>query len=219
MMDDFNTIDNIIKIVYIDDHLDEFLSEYLGKYYCNEPFEEDQVQKAIYKEYKEVPFLENDTYENLLLRPDVRFANIIIVDNFLFEENKVRNKFTGRQFKLILKEIFPFIQTIVITQDQTLKGKNIVHKYNSGTSDLEMQQYYKGELGSRLDNAISDILEFRNESREFAKAEGSASKSLLGERINNSLRGETDYNELGKDDIDKLVNTFKELKEYVEKRT
>lgn len=214
-MDKINTGFPNIKIVYVDDHLDESISAYFAEHYCKVPFCDEQTSEVIKKEYDEVPFEENDTYEKLLLNPEVRLANIIIIDNYLFEENKARNKFTGKQFKLILQEVFPFIQTIIITQDQNLKGHNVVHKYNGENSKLAPNEFYNKEFEPRLKNAISDILEFRRASRELTQGEDSFKGSFLAERINNSLTGEIDYEELTKKDIDELITTFKELKEYV----
>ena len=116
-----------------------------------------------------------------------------------------------------MQEVFPFIQTLVITQDQNLEGRNVVHKYDSLKSDIESKQYYKNELEKRLDDAISGILEYRDESKKLAqdiKADG----NLLFERIDNSLKGINAYEALTKQDIDTLVKAFKELKENVNKK-
>lgn len=200
------------KIVYIDDHVDESLSEYLDKY--SKSHQEGVRTGIVHKEYKEISFGEGDTYEKLLTNCDVRYANIIIIDNYLFEECTARDKFTGRQFKLILQEVFPFIQVLVITQDQSLTGRNIIHKYNIQEAKDDVNAYYRKELESRLNDAISDILEFRNESEKFLKDSGKEG-GILPELIQNSLMGNTDYKNLTKDDIDDLVKAFKEMREHV----
>lgn len=206
-----------IKIVYIDDRVDEGVSEYLSEIYTSQPYHDAVTQRIAIKDYKEIPFKKDATYEKLLSNSDVREANIIIIDNYLFEERNARDKFTGKQFKLILQEVFPFIQTLVITQDQNLEGRNVVHKYDSLKSDIESKQYYKNELEKRLDDAISGVLEYRDESKKLAqniKADG----NLLFERIDNSLKGINAYEALTKQDIDTLVKAFKELKENVNKK-
>lgn len=217
MTSEINESKVLIKIVYIDDRVDEGVSEYLSEIYTSQPYYDAVTQRIAIKDYKEIPFKKDATYEKLLSNSDVREANIIIIDNYLFEERNASDKFTGKQFKLILQEVFPFIQTLVITQDQNLEGRNVVHKYDSLKSDIESKQYYKNELEKRLDDAISGVLEYRDESKKLAqdiKADG----NLLFERIDNSLKGINAYEALTKQDIDTLVKAFKELKENVNKK-
>lgn len=203
-----------IKIVYIDDHIDEGLSEYLDCAYKVQPYQDELAHRTVVKEYKEIQFKDDDTYEKLLSNADVQDANIIVVDNYLFEEQNAKGKFTGKQFKLILQEVFPFIQTLVITQDQNLQGRHVIHKYNSRDAIVRSEQHYREEMENRLDDAISDILEFRDESKKFAQ-DAETDGSFLSEQIYNSLRGIIAYKDLTKSDIDTLVNAFKELKENV----
>lgn len=217
-MDKISYEEVYIKIVYIDDHVDESVSEYLDAVYSNQSYHDEIANRIVHKECKEITFKEDDTYEKLLINPDVQNANIILIDNYLFEEKNARDKFTGKQFKLILQELFPFIQTLVITQDQNLLGRNIVHKYDSREAGSGSKQYYEKELGERLNNAVSDILEFRDESIKLGQ-DAEDDTRLLSERIHNSLMGITAYRNLTKDDIDTLVKAFRELKKYVGDRT
>lgn len=87
-----------IGITYIDDNMDLELQKYFDKEYHNQDY------NIIFKCKKFDP---NIGYEELINDEKVRNANIIIIDSKLFENNNVNSgKFTGEEFKLILKKFF-----------------------------------------------------------------------------------------------------------------
>lgn len=57
---------------------------------------------------------------------------MIFIDSQLFQNNTASNgKYTGEQFKLILKKIFPYIEVIVITQNEIPEEfTSTIAKYN-----------------------------------------------------------------------------------------
>ena len=92
-----------IKIVYIDDIADLKFSRYIKKNYIKFDYEVDGHKYK--KTYKYVKFDPSKGYEELLCNPDVKTANIILVDNHLFEEStSQRSRFSGKQFKILIKK-------------------------------------------------------------------------------------------------------------------
>ena len=94
-----------IKLVYIDDTPDNDLSKYLDRYSSNDyQFESSEIE-----------FDPTQDYNSLLCNPEVQSANIIIIDSRLFENKTVTGgKFTGEEFKLVLKKFYPFIEFLLI---------------------------------------------------------------------------------------------------------
>lgn len=100
--------DKKINIVYIDDNSDEILSQYMNKEYCATPFQQPDITQ-IEKVYKEVRFCGDEGYEALLQNVTVKAANVILIDNHLFEERTIgTGRFSGKQFKIILRKILGF---------------------------------------------------------------------------------------------------------------
>lgn len=55
-----------IKIVYIDDQIDEILSKYISKVYCSKEFIVGECRQDVEKVYDEIKFDGDRGYENLL---------------------------------------------------------------------------------------------------------------------------------------------------------
>lgn len=193
-----------IKILYIDDSPETALSKYLDHYSydnCN-------------IEYSDMEFNPEKGYESLINNPDVRSANVIFIDSRLFENRTaIVSKFTGEEFKIILKKYFPFIEVIVVTQNEISDDYEMVAKYNP-KSGLTPDKYYEKTLLKTLDHAIKNICEFR---KIALLMEGNKNwESVLIEKITNSLKGTDTYDELTKNDIDKIIIAFKELQERID---
>lgn len=193
-----------IRITYIDDNMDLELQKYLDKEYHNQDYN-------IILNYKK--FNSSLGYEELINDEKVRNANIIIIDSKLFENNNVNSgKFTGEEFKLILKKIFPFIEVIIITQNQIDGEIEKVQKFNSKEQNCS-KKHYDEHLLPLIDKAIKKIIETR---KIFQIMEKNANwEKPLVEKIINSLNGLNEYDELSKTDIDKLIEAFKKLEEKV----
>lgn len=186
-----------IKILYIDDEIDTMLSEYLEEEY-----------EINYDEYQ---FKIEDSYEMLLNNTKIQDANIIIIDSQLFENNKVNQKFTGDEVKIILRKEFPYKEVIVITQNAITNENNyVVEKYKKN-SDNDAKEYYNQKLKPKIEIAKEQIQTYEKLSKKLNKNE--SVDKVLREKISNSLEGINKYQELKKEDIDKLINAFKEFKE------
>lgn len=200
-----------INIVYIDDISDERLSLYMNKVYCSAPFRKSAVAPEIKKEYKEITFHGDEGYEKLLQNTTVKSANVILIDNHLFEERTIGiSRFSGKQFKVILRKLLPYVEVIIITQDETLHGEKIMRKF-SGRHGEDANQYYQENLAPLLDNAIKDVLDFEELADDLKQS--TDVEKLLVDKILNSLQGDSSYDALTKSDIDRLITSFKELKD------
>lgn len=195
---------DIISIVYIDDRHDEMLSRYLGEEYTNQDF---------HIEHEDVLFNPNEGYESLINNPTVMHANIIIIDSRLFENSTAHSKFTGEEFKLILKKYCPFIEVIVISQNDSDSTVGTIAKYDPH-SGISSNDFYQKELPPCIDSAIKNIVVFRELAERFGKNEGW--EPILKEKIINSVQGINTYDELTKKDIDSLISAFQKIQEKLD---
>lgn len=189
-----------IKIVYIDDKPDPSLSRYLDT-----EFSSDQFSKV----YEEIPFNPADGYESLMKNPLVQTANIVVIDSMLFENSgTVSGKFSGEEFKIILKKYYPFIEVIVITQNEPETTMGTIAKY-SKTPDISASEYYGRVLPELIHNAYFNIEKYRSIADKLN--ENSALDKYLVEKVMNSLDGTSVYDELTKSDIDSLIAAFQKI--------
>lgn len=191
-----------LNMIYVDDKLDTSISEYLKGY----------KHPKIELVYKEKKFNINEGYEALIRDEHVIKSNIIIIDSKLFENDQIVGvKFTGEEFKCILKKYYPFIQVIVISQNNTDKEMQIIQKYDSRIHGDKALKHYSGVLDTVIERCIEDIEMYR---RIAEKIETNNSfEIVMVEKIKNSLNGLAKYDELTKADIDKLITCFKSLEE------
>lgn len=193
-----------IKLIYIDDKIDPVISKHLAMYH------KDDIDVS----YDEVKFDLGSGYESLIRDKRVNGANVIFIDSQLFQNSTASNgKYTGEQFKLILKKLFPYIEVIVITQNEIPEEfTSTIAKYNpkDGGSD---DAYYEEILNNQIDEAIKRICEYRAIVSEI-KADNDT--SYIIDKINNSLDGIDTYDELKKSDIDNIVELFKKLQENLD---
>lgn len=192
-----------IKIIYIDDAPDFGLSEYLSEYK-----QDDYEFESI-----DIHFESNKGYEGLIRDPKVTSANIIFIDSKLFENRKASDgKFTGEEFKVILKKLFPFIEVIVITQNEVQPGYETIKKY-SHQQNINVKEYYGEIIPNKIEDAIRRICESRKIMSTIQN--NNRWEKLLVEKIYNSLNGLNTYDELSKEDIDNIINIFKKIHEMV----
>lgn len=194
-------IKEIINLVYIDDDRDEAISSYLEDIYRNDKYE---------VRYQEVEFEVNKGYEGLLDSPEVASANVILIDSRLFENDSVKckEKFSGEEFRMILRKVFPFIEVLVISQNGENNDFDIIPKYRSGSSETS-KEYYERVLKSKIDESIKRVITFRNISKKLESNKGI--EKFLIEKTVDSLNGINDYEDLSKEDIDKLIIAFQSM--------
>ena len=185
-----------ICLVYIDDDRDEAISAYLEDVYQNDNY----VVK-----YQKVGFEGSKGYEALLDSPEVASANVILIDSRLFENDsiKCKGKFSGEEFRMILRKVFPFIEVLVISQNG-----EIIPKYRSGGTETS-KEYYERVLKGKIDESIKRVVTFRNISKKLENNKGI--EKFLVEKAVDSLNGINDYEDLSKEDIDKLITVFQSM--------
>lgn len=199
-----------IRIVYVDDINDEILSQYLNLKYRRQAYISNLAKQEVKKTYHEIRFDGEKGYESLLHDTRIRSANVILIDNHLFEERSAgTGKFSGKQFKVILRKLLPFVEVIVITQDKALVGDNIIQKF-SGRHGEDSNLYYEKFLAPMLNRAIEEVIEFEEMAADLRQS-ADVEKALV-EKILQSLQGDDSYDALTKKDIDNLIVSFKELK-------
>lgn len=196
-----------INLVYVDDEVDSNISRYLVKEYKHENF---------IIQYDEITFKSAEGYDALIADPLVIEANIILIDSRLFENDRVdAGKFSGEEFKMILKKVFPFIEVIVITQNDLEEDYGVILKYK-GNSLETPQKYYAKQLKGELDKAISNITIYRKIAIKLKLNEGI--DKVLIEKIISSLDGMSTYDELTTKDIDEIILAFRELQGEIDEK-
>lgn len=193
-----------IKMIYIDDSPDISLSKYLDKFRSG----------LCQFDYSDIGFNSEEGYESLINNTEVRTANIIFIDSKLFENRNTNGKFTGEEFKIILKKHLPFIEVIVITQNEVEEEYETIAKYDS-RSDKTAQEYYDSILPELIDHAVKNIFEYRKIASRMK--ENTIWEDVMIEKIENSLEGKDVYDELTKTDIDHIIGIFQELQEKVDR--
>ena len=189
-----------ITILYIDNDIDSYTSQYL-----RESLDIGNIEKI----YSEHEFTSEETYESLISYDEVKTADLIIIDSRLFENATVKEeKFTGEEFKLILKKILPYKEVIVVTQNKIPDEYQVLSKYCSDeTSDYT--QFFNKKWLSVIGNAIQTVLDYRNLARKIEDNKN-IDKHFL-ENIIMTLEGSYEYDLLKSEDITKLITAFKEL--------
>ncbi len=189
-----------IKLVYIDDTPDNDLSKYLDRYSSNDyQFESSEIE-----------FDPTQDYNSLLCNPEVQSANIIIIDSRLFENKTVTGgKFTGEEFKLVLKKFYPFIEVIVITQNEADPELSMVSKYVKNSAQTGVD-YYAKVMPPHIEAAVERIKQYRILADKINHND--SWESLLKEKVLGTLNGTQAYDALTKEDIDTLIGAFKEIR-------
>lgn len=190
------------SLVYIDDNPETALSRYL-----DEEFKSDNYEINC----SEIIFKPEEGYESLLSDQRVCSANIILIDSWLFENRTAANaKFTGEEFKLILKKLFPFIEVIVITQNGTDSNIRKIAKYDKSLAE-SASEYYASKLPKIINQAVSDIQQYRL--LAYLVKKNDTWEDVLKDEVIATLKGSNTYDKLTKDDIDRLISAFKEIQE------
>lgn len=189
-------------LVYIDNNPDTALTRYLFEEFHNDNYEIN---------CSEIIFNPEEGYESLLLDKRVSEANIIIIDSWLFEHRTAAEvKFTGEEFKLILKKLFPFIEVIVITQNGAESEIKKIAKFDKSMGE-SASAYYGSKLPEIINKAVKDIQQYRLLAKVVK--ENDIWEDALKDKVIATLKGTNKYDMLTKADIDILISTFKELQE------
>ncbi|MFE4570864.1 hypothetical protein [Paenibacillus chitinolyticus] len=197
-----------ITICYIDDRNDPILSRYLDEF-CNK-YNEENINKYELNSV-DYTFQHTDNYKTLLSNDRINRANIIVIDSKLFEnENSSLSKFTGEQFKIILRQVLPFIKTIVISQNPASSDSLTIQKFQSAVSSSNYKDYYDESLKPILIQNILQTVEEHEILSELAQ-ENEVDSLLLG-TIQSTILGIRDTALFEKDDLDELIKLFNEVK-------
>lgn len=193
------------NLLYIDDGPEPSLEKYLDREYRNSDYD---------IEYSEITFDPNESYDSLMQNPKVQSANIIFIDSRLFENRTVGNsKFSGEEFKIFLRKYYPFIEVIVITQNEADPDVGTISKYDPKYGKTA-SEYYAEKLPGYIDKAIQNILIYRRLAEKLESNENW--ETTVKEKIVNSLQGIGVYDELTKTDIDQLILAFKDIQEKLD---
>ena len=195
-----------IKIIYVDDKLDPLLVDYLY----------DFRKDGIIIVYDEIKFdSSNRDYESLLTDSRVLESDIIVIDSKLFENEYAESgsKFTGQEFKLVLRILNPFIKVIVITQNRDLVNYGVLNKFatsKGNASQDNANDFYNKSLKPTIEEAIKEIVEMRRSGKELELNKGAYEGSLIVEKTQNLLNKITSYRELTDEKIDELIDIIKQ---------
>lgn len=191
-----------VRILYVDDVADQELSKYLDNLKM-----EDEIE-IIYEELRYKP---EYGYEQLIRNNNVWLSNIIIIDSYLFNNGtKSMNDITGEEFMIILKKINPFIEVIIITQNELGDEIDFIRKCN-GDREEEYFDYYEKVLKKHISYSIRKLKE--NWILTDRVINNNVFEKVLREKIENTISGSMVYEQFTKNDIDDLVKAFQEIKD------
>ena len=195
-----------LELLYIDDQIDPALGKYLDGY-SSEGYDIT---------FQEIQFIPECGYESLIDNPKVKAANIIFVDSRLFENrNAQQGKFTGEEFKLILKKYYPFIEVIVITQNDADSELGIIQKYSTRDDGQTPSEYYEKLLPQYIEEALRSLEQIWKVAKKIEQNRDL--DQVLKEKILDLTKGIKVYDEFSKSDIDRLIAAFKEIQAGLEK--
>ncbi len=193
---------DMYSLVYIDDQPEAALAEYLDRGFRSDKYG---------VEYTEIIFNPEEGYESLLIDPRVRAANIVLIDSRLFENKTATvGKFSGEEFKLVLKKFYPFIEVIVITQNGNDTEIVKINKYDKSCG-LSASEYYAQHLPNLINSAVDNIHQYRLLSEMVNRND--SWEVVLKDKVISTLKGSNTYDELTKSDIDSLIIAFREMQE------
>lgn len=196
-----------IKILYVDDNADPYISEYLY---------EDYRFEGIDIEYSERLFVPKDTYESLLSDKNIHVADIIIIDSLLFENaNLSEQKLAGEEFEIILRKVFPFKEVIVVTQNDIDEEYRVIKKFDTSTGGSS-RDFFEKEWKPVLDKAVERIKLCRKLLKRIG--EKNYVEKYFFEEIQQSLQGESGYDKLTVADIDRIIAAFEDVKNEYDNR-
>lgn len=195
----------LINMLYVDDKIDLYVSKYLNSY---------TNDKAQYR-YSELKFENKYSYEDLLKNGEIQKADILFLDSMLFENGTVEdNKISGEELGLIIKKFFPFKEIIVITQCQEKMGYSTLKKYNSNTYTCDVDSFFQNTWNNEIASVTQNIILNRNILKNIHSK--NYVEKLLFEKMENSISGISNYDNLTKMDIDNLIKAFEEMRKNYE---
>lgn len=194
----------MINLVYIDDKVDPMLDKYLN---------EDGL--AILEQgstYNSIRFEPSLSYTDLLRDKRIQEASIVIIDSQLFENSNADIKFSGEEVSLLFKKYYPFIETILISQNDLNPDYSYVKKFYDRLNE-DYISYYKEHLSQKIQIAHDRVIQSRLFLEKLKNNE--ELDQCLKDRLINSVNGIVEYDDLSKADIDNLIIAFKELENKI----
>ena len=193
---------NGVIVGYVDDDIDFNLLSYLAKKYggrvCSIKVES------------------NDTLDSVLKKIVENECNIVLLDSKLYKDSgSFVEKITGQNLEVVLASLFPYIYSLVISQEKDDKGLNYIEKYKGNSTDNSIvENYYK----ERLDSILTEyekkqrriVLTNRDETQKNLSID-----KFLRDTIDGEIKRMPAY-DITKEDIDKLISKIGELEKYAD---
>lgn len=203
---------NNVKLLYIDDEIDNLLTTYLESV-CDSTREHKGIPLNL--EYEEHEFHTDSKYDDFLNSKPLRTADIIIIDSRLFRNDNSKYHYRGEEIELLIRQVFPFKEVIIITQNEMDNEYDVVRKYESKSEDDEEKafNYYKEGLLPIVLMKAKTIVSRRTSAEEFNQ--NSTWGGVVKEKMIYSLNSLSHYEELTKSDIDQLIRSFQKLEEQL----
>ena len=185
-----------IKILYIDDNFQLQLTSYLENIFSDN--------------FSQFNFTPETTIVELLNNPDVLNATVIILDSRLFQNSNVdSDKFSGEEVKIIFKKFLPFIEILIISQNEDVLDDQFIKKFKTSKQNKDYKRYYDDKLLPKIELAIKKVNMYKKIAAKMEES-GRFDEALIT-KLKNSMDGLIIYDELNKSDIDNLIKAFKDL--------
>ena len=200
--------DERTKILYVDDIRDSGLERYLDHFETgNDSFSASDME-----------FDTNSSLRDLILSPSIKDNDIILIDSRLFEESSSSaSTQTGEVFKLMMRRYYPYKVTIVITRNDIGTNSLTVKKFSG--SNQNFIDWYEERLGPLFLKAQKEIREDQTTLSDLQNENsGDIPMTVAIDEIADSIdSGDPIDTPFKKEDIDRFVKLFQEVKNTIEK--
>ena len=197
-------------VVYVDNNPEIMLARYLN---------DKAISDGTFS-FASVIYKPESGYKSLLENDLIKKADVLLLDNRLFEERDGYPRLEGVEIRVFFNLIFPYKKILIVTQydDEDFNNLDyIVHKYSDApgrdNSESSIFEFYDFQLREKLCNSILDIkytwslIEKIKESDIFK-----TDKVLIEDMIDVANNTVPHYGRLTSEDINKFVEVIKSIR-------
>lgn len=205
---------NKIKALYVDDNIDNYLTEFLYNNmnkYCEDSVEVD---------YGEFP-ITDENISDLLKNITFQETDIFFLDSRLYENNSRNDhSFSGESLKMFLEKNNAFKKIFIISKNEDADAyKDATIKYSPQTKDLDDEEhafeYYEKTLLPKIKDGIESILDSRKMYENEIEGNDKFNNNPEAEKIKKLLDGDSSYTQLTGQKIDELIDLVKSFEKDI----
>ncbi len=187
-----------IKVCYLDDDHDSPLTNFLKS-------------KDHLFAYEEIGMDGCNSIESIISKIDEKSPDILVIDSQLYDNADASFKITGQELELFLFNNKPFIQTIIISQNDDTESINYVKKCKT-REQKNANEYYEDNLMPIISFLVFKVNRMIKINVRFSKNEiySKWTRDMVETKLSNN-----DFYNISDNKIDELIELIKGLENYV----